>query len=121
MLIALIVGYLFLGGAAGVDLFTKDDRAAVKTVITEQERAKEIVDLMKALDKSATKKLKPISKQLKAWSKADRDHSLGRESLDPVIEQALAARADAQAEFLDGLFELKAKMSRQEWDAVFNN
>ena len=118
MLIALLTALLLVGGE-GIDLFTRADEARVETVITDEARAKEIVTLMKATDNAASKQLARAMKILSRWSKADRDHSAGRDDLAPVLEELTSIRSTAQREFMDALFELRGKMSEQEWSAVF--
>ncbi len=121
MLAALLVGFLLLGGAGGgIDLFGKDDRSRVKTVILEEERADQILTQMDYVERSGTDELLRVSKLLKKWRKEDRDHGVGSGALDSVVAEAKSAAESSQQHFLDGLFAMKANMSEGEWRAVFN-
>jgi len=49
------------------------------------------------------------------------DHSLGRDSMKPVFEEAMANRETICMEFFDTLFAMKAEMTCEEWNAVFHD
>ena len=119
MLVSMLIAYLFLGGAGGVALFSKQDRARVKTVIVEQQRAQDILNQMAYMERTGSDESMRVTQLLNAWAKKDRDHAVGGDSLDPVIEEALTARSAAQGSFLDALFAMKHQMSRDEWEQVF--
>ena len=85
----------------------------------DQERAESILNQMEYMERAGSAQLAEVSTRVNRWAKDDRDHDLGRDSLEPVIEEALAARAMAQAQFIDALFAMKDEMSREEWEGVF--
>ena len=118
MLIAILYAltFLFLGGTSLP--IAEQIQERVPAVITDKSEAKAILKHAKAMDSVARDALKNLSKDLEAWSKADKDHSVGSGALKAALEKSSDERKKSQEEFLDALFEIKSNMTKEQWDAV---
>ena len=119
MLIAIVAALMImLGGASGIAVVAQIQER-VPVVITDEAKAEVILekaDVMASLAQDATG---DVVEALEAWSKADRDHSVGRGALKQALQKSANVRKEARAAFLDELFEIKSKMTKEQWKAVF--
>ena len=119
MLIAIVAALILLfGGGSGLPIVTQiQDRVPV--VITDKAEAKVILEKADVMASVAQDATDGIVEALEAWSKADEDHSVGRGALKKAIAKSVGARKEARAAFLDELFEIKSKMTKAQWQALF--
>lgn len=122
MLIGLILSFLFLGflgdlpGKEVID--TLGD--LVKESISEPERQKEIKSLVDDMEKELKDFNKQLKKSSKTLAKLNRNHNSRREDLENVLDELNGRRVNSQEKLLEIRFEMKERMSREEWQAVFS-
>ena len=121
MLIAIVsvLAFLFLGGGGTSLPIVEQIQERVPAVITDKSEAKAILKHAKEMDSVAQDALMNLSKDLEAWSKADKDHSVGLGAFKQVLEKSADEQKEARTAFLDKLFEIKMKMNKEQWQAVF--
>ena len=121
MLIAIVaaLAFLFLGGSGTSLPIVEQIQERVPAVITDKSEAKAILKHAKEMDSVAQDALMNLSKDLEAWSKADKDHSVGLGAFKQVLEKSADEQKEARTAFLDKLFEIKMKMNKEQWQAVF--
>ncbi len=120
MLIAIVtaLAFLFLGGADGLPI-VEQIQERVPAVITDKTEAKVLLEHAKAMESVAQDARKGLLKDLKAWSKADKDHSVRRGALKQVLEKSADERKEARDAFLDELFEMRSKLTEEQWKVIF--
>ena len=119
MLIAIIAGLVMLfGGATGLPIVVQIQER-VPVVITDEAKAEVILEKADVMASVAEDATEDVVEALEAWSKADKDHSIGRGALKKVLQTSANGRKEARAAFLDELFEIKSKMTKEQWKAVF--
>lgn len=122
MLVALLLiflGSLLGGGSLEIMLLSKQTRKQVKTVMVEKAQAKAVIKQMDLMQDAVSKAGKGLRKDLKQWAKSDKDHTVGRKSLGPIVAKSMTGRGEARKDFLDALFVMKSKMTQDQWNAVF--
>ena len=118
MLIALLT-MMLLGGGGGIDPFPKDVQKRVVTIVADESRAEGIVAQMRYIQGVGAEAGKEAHARFKAWTKKDLDHDAGPELLTEALDEADAAREASIRKFTDGLYAMKAQMSRAEWEELF--
>ncbi len=129
MLIALFllyVGSLF-GSGSGDMLMASDDvlmaseayRDQVQVIIIDEATQKAVLAEMDSMSAAGRSLCKDLSSELQEWSKADIDHTAGKDSYRSLTEKLTERKGAARKEYLDALFRMKSKMSRDQWDKVF--
>jgi hypothetical protein len=119
MLWAFLAYLLFAGGHGfAVDLFAKDTQTTVRQVVVDPARTATAVETLKQGRKELKAAVKQLSKNAKAFNKADKDHAAGLDELTPLVQQSLELRRATQAASLDRIFELREILSEEEWNRL---
>lgn len=119
MLISLTIMFLF-GGGSPDPLFAKQTRTAIKQVVADDERQAEVLAAVKSIEgswKRANKAAKAPSKEL---GRLEKDRAASTDDIEAQIEEIVTIRQDLHKDFVDGIFEMREKMTEEEWQAVFS-
>lgn len=120
MLVALLA--VFLLGASGTStLFAAFDHAQelIKTQIEDPSRRKELTTVIEDAEKSMKGALKGRGKTTQELVALLRSYEAGAGDMQPVLQRLRAEGESAQEQVIRYRFEVKAKMSREEWAKVF--
>jgi hypothetical protein len=120
MLIALMT-ILFLGGSTtGLLDFITQAEDNIKIVMQKDARQKGALTTVKEMKKRTTARNKQVNKSRKELSKvlADRDATMA--DVDAVWEEYYAAVESYNEHMLDLRFELRDRLTRDEWQQIFS-
>jgi len=118
MLIALLTVLLLGGGGGeGLEVFSKKHRKIVQEIVVDEARAAAVVAEMKRAQKSFDGTAKQSRRLIKSWRKIDDDPHSGHPELEPMLREADEYRSEALKSFADSIFELRAQLTAEEWDA----
>ena len=120
MLIATLIALLFLGSGAnmmldGIDQ-TKDN---IKAAIVEESTRKAALDIVDKLEDTAKDYAKADSEDEKELLKLIQQYETTTAELQNNLDASFQQRIQYQQEMLALRFELKDKLSREQWDKVF--
>jgi hypothetical protein len=120
MLIALGI-ILLLGGGVSSLLAQqlKLDHKRAATVLKGTAVRKPALDWLDALRKTSTQSLQTSQEMVSAAIKKGRDHELASGALEPIVEPYVQKLAQLDRAFLDQRDSLRVKLTREQWDAVF--
>jgi len=120
MLITLIT-VLLLGGSIDDALldYVAETRTSVKSVITDDERRKDVTSTLNAMKKRVKQRSKAASQTIKQLKKALGDHEVGEQDIDAVYANYFAKTDLFNSDMIDLRFELREKLTREEWQALF--
>lgn len=122
MLIATLIALLFLGSGAnmmldGIDQ-TKDN---IKAAIVEESTRKAALDIVDKLEDTAKDYAKADSEDEKELLKLIQQYETTTAELQNNLDASFQQRIQYQQEMLALRFELKDKLSREQWDKVFSS
>lgn len=122
MLIATLIALLFLGSGAnmmldGIDQ-TKDN---IKAAIVEESTRKAALDIVDKLEDTAKDYAKADSDDEKELLKLIQQYETTTAELQNNLDASFQQRIQYQQEMLALRFELKDKLSREQWDKVFSS
>lgn len=122
MLIATLLALLFLGSGAnmmldGIDQ-TKDN---IKAAIVEESTRKAALDIVDKLEDTAKDYAKADSEDEKELLKLIQQYETTTAELQNNLDASFQQRIQYQQEMLALRFELKDKLSREQWDKVFSS
>jgi len=120
MLIATLIALLFLGSGAnmmldGIDQ-TKDN---IKAAIVDESTRKAALDIVDKLEDTAKDYAKADSEDEKELLKLIQQYETTTADLQKNMDASYEKRIQFQQEMLALRFELKDKLSREQWDKVF--
>ncbi len=119
MLIALMT-ILFLGGSSfGPMLYIDEARDNAKSAIMDDDQRKLVRDDLKSMKKRAKQYAKSVKGLTKDLRKEFGDHAVGEADLDVYWDQVFALNVSFSDDIIDMRFELRDKVSREEWSALF--
>jgi hypothetical protein len=119
MLIILIIT-LLLGGP-DEPVFDKQTRAAIKQTIADPARRSIVLDTVKGIEKSKTQLNKAAGKIVKRLGRINKDTGVGAAEAEAALVEITTVRLEAQQTFIDGVFEMRRRMSADEWRAAFGS
>jgi hypothetical protein len=120
MLWALLALYFFgHSGAAAVNDGMEQTKTYIKTDIEDKTRRTELLSIIKESEKTTKEYMKAGGKVIKELSDAAEKHDTRLEEFQPVLEKFRADATAFQDRMIRHRFDLKAKMSREEWSRVF--
>ena len=111
--------HLFGGGSA--EIFSRSDFRTVNSTIEEPARAEAVTQAMERMNElldSTVEKRKQAFEQL---SKIDLKIDSQEVSYDEMLDQLWQARREAGKKYIEEIFEMRAHMTREEWNAAFAN
>jgi len=122
MLIATLIALLFLGSGAnmmldGIDQ-TKDN---IKAAIVEESTRKAALDIVDKLEDTAKDYAKADSEDEKELLKLIQQYETTTAELQNNLDASFQQRIQYQQEMLALRFELKDKLSREQWGKVFSS
>jgi len=120
-ILIILLGSMFLGGAASVTTFvegssTKDVKKAIKKVITDETRREDIVSLLSEWDKKKKKTRKQVEKEQKALLKVLTSYDGTRQAMQQAAEILNDSIDDEDRVFLDLKYSMREKFIKEEWD-----
>jgi hypothetical protein len=121
MLWALLALYFF-GGSSGATAFTATFNQAktfIKTDIEDNARRTELLSLVEEEEKATKEQVKSLGKAVNELSDISEKHNAKIGDFQPVLEKVRSATVAYQDRMIRYHFELKAKMSREEWSRAF--
>jgi len=121
MLIALYTIF-FLGGGFSLEISGLIDEmeTSTKTVVVNEERNKEALSTIKAMQnrlKDHNKSVKQISKTL---GKEFAEHTLRSNEIDNLWDQYIDLNSDTTRDLIELRFQLRDQLTPDEWDQVFS-
>ncbi len=122
MLIALILGYLFLGGSKdAVDLgrfYTDHAKSLIKAEIADPERRKAALESAEGAKKAVEETAKQMEKNGKRMKKLFEDYSSTPGEWSAAIEEGLAAEQPPFNQFVSARQAMLHSITPQEWTAI---
>ena len=121
MLAALIVA-LLLGGSSGASALLADfehARASIETAVADRARKAELVALVRDAEKSMKAALKDRGKTAEQLVQLVRPYQAKAADAQPLVQKLHAEVEVAQEQVIRARFELKERMTREEWRKVF--
>lgn len=120
-ILIILLGSMFLGGAASVTTFvagssTKDVKKAIKKVIADETRREDIVSLLTEWDKKKKKTRKQVEKEQKALLKVLTSYDGTRQTMQQAAEILNDSIDDEDRVFLDLKYSMREKFTKEEWD-----
>lgn len=119
-MLAALIGILFLGGSSTQLLENIDayqDR--VKTVISDSDRRKEALTVLKSMEKRTKSRNKMVKNTNKQLSKLLGDHGVADAELDTVWDGYMQGIEAYHRDMIDIRFDLKQHVSKREWETIF--
>ena len=121
MLIATLVALLFLGSGANMMLDGIDQmKGSIKDAIVEESARKAALDVVEKLEDTAKDYAKADSDDEKELLKLIQRYETTTADLQKNMDASFDRRIQYQQEMLALRFELKDKMSREQWSKVFS-
>ena len=120
MLIALFTLLLLGGSSTALLEYIADTRDSVKTVMAQDERQKEALNILKAMKKRTNARNKNVKRASKGLAKAFVDHDAPFDEVDAVWDGYFAEIGRYNHDMLDLRYELKEQINREEWEAIFS-
>ena len=119
MLIALIT-ILFLGsGSTGLLDFIGETDDNIKVVMEKDERRKGALATVKEMKKRTKARNKQVKKARKELGKALADHDAEMNAFDSIWDTYYAEVEDYNKDMLELRFELRDRLTRDEWQQIF--
>ena len=119
MLIALFTILLLGGGSLGALEYIGDTRGAVKIVVPKGDSQKSALSTLKVMKKRTSAHSKVLKGTMKELERAFSDHDTTVDDLDAIWGEFFVEMNRHNIDMLDLRFELKESISREEWQAIF--
>ena len=122
MLVALIAAFL-LGGSSGTSALLADldqAQASVKTQVEDRARRAELVSVIESAEKAMKGTLKGRGEATEELVELLGSYEAKAADSQPMVQRMRAEVEAAQAQVIRSRFELKDRMSREEWLKFFS-
>ena len=119
MLIALFTILILGGSNTGTLDFIADTQDQVKIVMEKDDRRKEALNTLKAIKKRTEAHNKVVKGTSKDLNKVLADSDVTEADIDTIWYRYFAQREAYNRDMLDLRFQLKDRMTREEWQQVF--
>jgi hypothetical protein len=119
MLIALLTILILGGSTTGMLDFIADTQDTVKVVMEKDDRRKEALSTLKAIEKRTEAHNKMVKGTSKDLNKALANNDVTEAGIDTIWYRYFAQREAYNRDMLDLRFQLKDQMTREEWQQVF--
>ena len=119
MLIALFTILILGGSNTGILDFIADTQDTVKVVMEKDDRRKEALSTLKAIEKRTEAHNKVVKTSSKDLNKALADDDVTEADIDTIWYRYFAQREAYNRDMLDLRFQLKGQLTREEWQQVF--
>ncbi len=111
---------LFLGGSSTAMLaYIADTQDSVKIVMVKDDRQKEVLSTLKAMQKRTISHNRKVKRARKNVNRALGQDDLNTADIDAIWAAYFAEFDDYDHDILDLRFELKEHVNREEWEAIF--
>ena len=120
MLIAIMTILFLGGGSTGMLDYIAEARDSVKQVMPKGEEQKAALDTLKAMKKRSGARNKQAKRAVKALDKMYADHGAGGAEADAIWDELFTKIGQYNNDMLDLRFELKAQISREDWEKIFS-
>jgi hypothetical protein len=121
MLIALFTILLLGGTPSGLLVEISDTQDSVKLVMQKNDERKATLGVLKQMEKATKAQNKLVGKSSKQLVKALADHDFNASEIDRMWARYHETRGNFQLEMIDLRFELKDRISREEWAEIFSD
>ena len=119
MLIALITILILGGSNTGMLNFIANTQDEVKVVMEKDDRRKEALGTLKAIEKRTEAHNKVVKGTSKDLNKELGNVEVSSEEIDTIWHRYFAQREAYNRDVLDLRFQLKDQLTREEWQQVF--
>ena len=120
MLIALFTILLLGGSSTGTLDYIADSQDSVKVVMEKDDRRKGALDTLKAMKKRTNAHNKMVKRASKDLNKALFSDEQTGASIDTIWDAYFSQRVTYNQDMLDLRFQLKDKLTREEWQQIFS-
>lgn len=118
MLLALLTMWL-LGGDADVrPIMTNEMAREVRDVVVDRERADEVLSSIRAFDTARSNYYDALEVAIEDLIDLNREHQATRTQYRALLDNADALRDVARAQFIASVFDVREKVSEEEWSAL---
>jgi uncharacterized protein YccT (UPF0319 family) len=119
MLIALFTILLLGGSSTGMLDYIAETQDTIKVVMQKDDRRKETLSIVKALEKRTNAHNKMVKRASKDLNKTLSSDEVTDADIETVWDAYFSQRATYNQDMLDLRFQLKDQMTREEWQQVF--
>lgn len=120
MLIALFTIFVLGGGNSfGPMIFIDEAMDNTKAVIVDKDRQKEVTASLKEMKKRSKEYVSTVKDAIKGLTPASNPHDTNAAELDAFWTEIFAQNAQYASDIIDMRFELRDKLSREEWERMF--
>jgi len=118
---AILITYLILGGGSSAFLdYIADSKDAVKTVVVEDERQEEALNILKSMKSRSKEHSKEVGKTSKEIGKLMEGRDADTAEIAALADRNFESTESFNSDILDLRFELKNHVTREEWAQVFS-
>ena len=120
MIVALLT-ILFLGGGSTTAFldYIADSKDAVKIVMVKDERQKEVLNILKLVEKRSNGHNKQVKKTIKDLGKQIEGREANTAAIAAISDRYFEDLESYSSDILDLRFKLKELVSREEWAQLF--
>ena len=118
MLIALLVITVFSMG--GTEPFDKSYMKAVRQVVADATARDEVIDLLKEANKVSRELTRDTAELVEDLETTAENYQTTRDDYLPILARLGQSRSQAPARYTSVVFEMRNRMSRDQWQAVFD-
>ena len=121
MIIATIYALMALFGGSGMEIYSvKQLQPLIEKHVISEDRQDQLIEMVKAEQKKADEFNKQATKASKKLLKINKDISSTEADFHVIIDATEKSLLQVQDGYIDLRFDLKEKMTREEWAAVFS-
>lgn len=119
MIVATVTALLLLFGGSSLEHYLLNIKKPAKQAIANRETYEAVHDLSKQLGKQLKKQYEQQHELREAFVDLHHQYDVRREDADQVLERIMERRDQVQSRILDTREAMKALMTEEEWQAVF--
>lgn len=119
MITALILMMIF--GGSTPEIFVRDDFRAISRVIEEEQRAAAVTQSMQSINAKLERIMSKREAVFESLSNVDDLVGAEQAEYEAILEPLWNLRREADALYIDEVFEMRNNMTREEWDQTFGS
>lgn len=121
MILATVYALMALFGGDGMEIFSVEQlKPLIEKHVVSEDRQDQLVEMVKAEQKKADEFNKQATKASKKLLKINKDPSSSEADFHVIIDATEKSLLQIQDGYIDLRFDLKEKMTQEEWAAVFS-